>query len=146
MSHKARSFTWLEIEVPMTRDPVELRLGPFVESGQTTTNIGYRDLLTGQTVWSLEIPSELIERAVLESVSVEIRVSTDGQIACAANGSASASSKKMIHLDELVEKFLVSKNLRMEEVTVFDLKRLLEKLEKAAEAVERSISLLEPCR
>ncbi len=127
----------------MAPDPVELRLGPFVESGPTITNVGYRDILTGQIVSSVEIPSELIERAVLDSVSLEIEFSTDGQIASAANGGSWASSKKMIDLYELVETFLSSNNLHMEEVTLFDLRRLLEKLEKAARAVERSITLHE---
>ncbi|WP_407175358.1 hypothetical protein [Bradyrhizobium sp. STM 3562] len=127
----------------MPPDPIELRLGPFVESGRSITNVGYRDLLTGQIVSSVEIPSELIERAVLDGVSVEIGFSADGQIASAANGGASSSSTKMIHIDELVQTFLASDNLHMEEVTVLDLKRLLEKLEKAAQAVKQSITLLE---
>ncbi|WP_024510695.1 hypothetical protein [Bradyrhizobium sp. ARR65] len=127
----------------MPPDTIELRLGPFVESGRSITNVGYRDVLTGQIVSSVEIPSELIERAVLNAVSVEIGFSADGQISSAANGSASCSSKKMIHIDELVETFLASDNLHMEEVTVWDLKRLLEKLEKAARAVKQSITSLE---
>ncbi|MEH2535114.1 hypothetical protein V1277_005589 [Bradyrhizobium sp. AZCC 1588] len=127
----------------MSPDPVEPRLGPFVESGQRITNVGYRDVLTGQVVASVEIPSELVERAVLDRVSVEIAFSSDGQVASAATGGGSASSKKVIHVDELVETFLTSNNLHLEEATVFDLRRLLERLEKSVRAVQRSIAQLE---
>lgn len=60
----------------MSQNPNELRLGPYAECGRTTSNIGYRDVLTGQVAASVEIPSELIERAVLANVSVEIALST----------------------------------------------------------------------
>ncbi|WOH63623.1 hypothetical protein [Bradyrhizobium sp. BWA-3-5] len=127
----------------MSPDPVKARLGPFVESGQSITNVGYRDVLTGQVVSSVEIPSELVERAVLDRVSVEIALSTDGQIASSATGGGAASSKKMIHVDELVETFLTSNNLHLEEATALDLRRLLERLEKSVRAVKRSIAELE---
>ena len=136
-------FAWLEIERLMSPDPVEPRLGPFVESGQRTTNVGYRDVLTGRVVSSVEIPSELVERAVLDRVSVEIAFSSDGRIASAAAGGGSASSKNMIHVDELVERFLTSNNLHLEEVTIFELRGLLERLEISVRAVQRSIARLE---
>jgi hypothetical protein len=136
-------FGWLEIERLMSSDPVEPRLGPFVESGHRIMNVGYRDELTGQVVSSVEIPSELVERAVLDRVSVEIAFSGDGQIASTATGSGSASSKAMVHVDELVETFLTSNNLHLEEVTILELRRLLERLEISVQAVQRSIAQLE---
>ena len=136
-------FAWLEIERLMSPDPVEPRLGPFVECGHRTTNVGYRDVLTEQVVSSVEIPSELVERAVLDRVAVEIEFSSDGRIASAAVGGGSASSKKMIHVDELVERFLTSNNLHLEEVTIFELRGLLERLEISVRAVQRSIARLE---
>jgi hypothetical protein len=143
MSHKMDRFAWLEIEIHMSSDPVEPRLGPFVESGQKITHVGYRDELTGQVVSSVEIPSALVERAVLDRISVEIAFSGDGQIASAATGGGSASSKTMVHVDELVETFLTTTNLHLEEVTVFELRRLLERLEISVRAVQRSIAQLE---
>ncbi|MCA6114963.1 hypothetical protein J6524_08530 [Bradyrhizobium sp. WSM 1738] len=126
----------------MPSDPVEPRLGPFVEGGQGITNVGYRDELTGQVVSSVEIPSELIERTVLDRISVEIAFSGDGQIASAATGSRSASSKTVVYVDELIETFLTSNNLHLEEVTIFELRRLLERLEISVRAVQRSIAQL----
>ena len=136
-------FTWLELEKLMSPDPVEPRFGPFVESGQRITSVGYRDALTGQVVSSVEIPSELVERAVLDRVSVEIAFSSDGRIASAAAGPGAASPKRTIHVDELVETYLTSNNLHLEEATVFDLRRLLERLEKSVRAVQQSIAQLE---
>jgi hypothetical protein len=93
---------------------------------------------------SVEIPTELVERAILDKVSVEIAFSSDGLIASAVNGSASCIlSKKLIHIDELVETFLTNNNLHMEEVTVSELKRLLGRLEKSVRAVQRSVAVLE---
>ncbi|WP_156439503.1 hypothetical protein [Bradyrhizobium valentinum] len=127
----------------MSPNPIELRLSPFAECGRTTSNIGYRDVLTGQVVASVEIPSELIERAVLANVSVEISLSADGEIASAASGTASAcsSAKEVISVDQLVERFLGSDNLHMEEATERELQVLLERLQKSVGAVERSIAL-----
>ncbi|KRR13637.1 hypothetical protein CQ10_38725 [Bradyrhizobium valentinum] len=99
--------------------------------------------MTGQVVASVEIPSELIERAVLANVSVEISLSADGEIASAASGTASAcsSAKEVISVDQLVERFLGSDNLHMEEATERELQVLLERLQKSVGAVERSIAL-----
>jgi hypothetical protein len=93
-------------------------------------------------VSSVEIPSELVERTILNRISVEIAFSGDGQIASAATGNGSASSKKMIHVDDLVETFLTSSNLYLEEITVSDLQKLLARLEKSVRAVQRSIAQL----
>jgi hypothetical protein len=128
----------------MSQIPNELRLSPFAECGRTTSNIGYRDVLTGQVVASIEIPSELIERAVLANVFVEISFSGDGEIASTANGVASACSpaRKVISVDRLVETFLDGDNLRMEEVTEQELRALLDRLQKSVQAVQRAISLV----
>ncbi len=127
----------------MSQDPKELRVSPFAEYGQSTSNIGYRDMLTGQVVASVAIPSELVERAVLANVLVEITLSGDGEIASTANGVASACSpaRKIISVDGLVETFLDGNNLRMEETTERELGELLDRLQKSVQAVQRAISL-----
>jgi len=128
----------------MSPNPVELGPRPFADCGRTTSNVGYRDTSTGLVVASLVVPSELIERAVLANVSLEIALSADGWIASTANGKASAhSSPKIIAVDQLVETFLIGDNLRMEEVTERELRVLLERLQKSVHAVERSIALLQ---
>ena len=76
----------------MAPNPVELQLSPFADYGRTTLNVGYRDVSTGQVVVSVEVPSELIERAVFAHLSVEVALSPDGCIASSADGSASLNS------------------------------------------------------
>ncbi|MCA6113084.1 hypothetical protein [Bradyrhizobium cenepequi] len=122
---------------------VQLHLRPFVENDRIITNVGYRDALTGRVAASVEISSELIERAVLANVSVEIAFSTDGEIISAASSDTSTSPAKKVHVDDLVKAFLASENLHMEEATVVDLRRLLERLEESVRAVQRSIVLIE---
>jgi len=129
----------------MSSYPIEQRLSPFAECGRTSSNIGYRDILTGQVVASVEIPVELIERTVLANASVEILLSADGEVASAVHGRASACSslKKIVFVDDLVEAFLADRNLHMEETTERELRTLLERLQKSVQAVQRTITLLE---
>ena len=125
----------------MSQNPNQLRLRPFAKYGRTTSNIGYRDALTGQ----IAIPSELIERAVLANVSVEIALSGDGEIASTANGTASACSpaRKIVSVDKLVEMFLDAHNLHMEEATEREPSTLLDRLQRSVQAVQRTISLVQ---
>jgi hypothetical protein len=128
----------------MQQNRNELRLNPFAECGRTTSNIGYRDVLTGQVVASVEIPIELIERTVLAEVSVEIALSSKGHIAAAASGGASvcSSAMKTVSIDNLVEAFLDSDNLQKEEATERELSELLQRLQKSVQAVQHALALL----
>lgn len=123
----------------------ELNLSPFVECGLSNWTLGYRDASSEIVVASVEVPSELIERALFANVSVEIALLSDGEIVSVANGTVSACScaKKIISVDALVELFLSKDNLHMEEVTESELKVLLERLQKSVQAVKRTIALLE---
>ncbi len=118
---------------------------PFVEYGRATSNVGYRDASTGQVVTFVEIPSETVERAIFASVSVEIALSGGGEIASTATGTLSGCSiaKNAMLIDQLVEAFLSSDNLHMEEVTEQDLEALLARLQKSVDAVRCSIALLQ---
>ncbi|MGX9430196.1 MULTISPECIES: hypothetical protein [Bradyrhizobium] len=118
---------------------------PFVEYGGVTSKLGYRDASSGQVITLVEIPSEAVERAIFASVSVEIALSSDGEIASSATGTLSGCSlaKNTTSIDRLVEAFLSSDNLHMEEVTEQDLQALLARLQKSVDAVRRSIALLQ---
>lgn len=116
---------------------------PFVEYGRTTSNVGYRDASTGHVVTSVEIPSEAVESAIFPSIAVEITVSRDGGIASTAFGALSgyAFAKNATSIDRLVEAFLSSDNLHMEEVNEQDLGALLACLQKSVDSVQRAIAL-----
>lgn len=49
---------------------------------------------------------------------------------------------KTVSIDKLVEAFLASDNLRMEEATDRELSELLQRLQKSVRAVQHSIALL----
>ena len=118
---------------------------PFVEYSRGTSKVGYRDASTGQVLALVEIPSEAVERAIFASVSVEIALSGDGKIASTATGTLSGCSLAMntMSIDRLVEAFVNSDNLRMEEITEQDLEALLAQLQKSVDAVRRSIALFQ---
>jgi hypothetical protein len=127
----------------MPRD-YKLHLSPFVQCGQTTSTVGYRDVSSGMLVASLELPAELIERTVLANVSVDIALSSAGEIKSAASGAASTFShaSKTVSLDALVDVLLERNNVYMEEITEGELRILLERLERSVRAVERAIAVL----
>ena len=93
---------------------------------------------------SIEIPAQVIERAVLENTSVEITLLSDGEIASAVVGPASdsLSARARVSIDHLVDAFLTNENLHKEEATEAELKTLLGRLYKSVEVVERTIRLL----
>jgi|SRR5581483_1850384 len=130
----------------MVLNPIELQLSPFATFSGATLNVGYHDASKGHVVASVEIPSEVIERAVLADLSVEVVVSSDGSIASAAYAKASvnASAKKTIPIDQLVETYLISDNLWMDEATEHDLGALLARLERSVCAVRRAIEARKP--
>ena len=134
-----------EIGRLMSASPVELRLSPFVKCGREGSNVGYLDVSTGRVVASLEVPLELIERAVLANVSVEIALAGDGKIASSVAGEASVcwSAVKTVSIDRLIQEFLAGDNLRLDETTQEELRMLLKRLQDSARAVQRAIASFE---
>ncbi|KRR13327.1 hypothetical protein CQ12_09305 [Bradyrhizobium jicamae] len=129
----------------MPAEPVASAFGAFAKCDQITANVGYRDVSTGQVVASIEIPAQVIERAVLENASVEITLLSDGEIASAVTGSACDcfSAKTSVSVDHLVDAFVSNNNLHKEEATETELRTLLGRLQKSVQAVERTIRLIE---
>ena len=129
----------------MSPDSVEPTLRAFAVCGRHTANIGYCDASTGRVTASVEIPTQVIERAVLENTSVEITLLSDGEITSAVASTASDRllTKTSAPVDQLVEAFLSSKNLFLEEATEAELRTLLERLQKSVRDVERTIANLE---
>jgi len=128
----------------MSIEQGDLTFGAFAKCGQATATVGYRDASTGSVIASLEIPVQVIERAVLENASVEITLLDDGQIASAVTGPASDcfAARASVSIDHLVDAFVASHNLHKEEATEAELRTLLGRLYKSVELVERTIRLL----
>lgn len=129
----------------MSTSPVELRLRPFVKCGREISNVGYLDMSTGRIVASLEVPLEVIERAILANVSVKMVLAGDGNIASSVAGEASACSSavKTVSIDRLIQEFLACDNLRLEDTTREELKTLLNRLQDSTRAVQRAIASFE---
>ncbi|QQO12462.1 hypothetical protein JJB99_23670 [Bradyrhizobium diazoefficiens] len=127
----------------MSTEQVELTFDAFAKCGPSTATVGYRDVSTGSVIASIEIPAQLIERAVLENASVEIILLGDGEIASAVAGPASDcfSATTSVSIDHLVDAFVATHNLHKEEATEAELRTLLGRLHKSVEAVERTIRL-----
>ncbi|MCC8941067.1 hypothetical protein H8A99_32710 [Bradyrhizobium sp. Arg68] len=123
---------------------MDLTFGAFAKCGQATATVGYRDASTGGVIASIEIPAQVIERAVLQNASVEITLLSDGEIASAVVGPASDCllARTSVSIDHLVDAFVTSENLHKEEATEAELRTLLGRLHKSVEAVERTIRLL----
>jgi hypothetical protein len=128
----------------MSIERVDLTFGAFANCGQSAATVGYRDALTGSVIASIEIPAQVIERAVLENASVEITLLGDGEIASAVAGPTSDCflARTSVSIDHLVDAFVTSHNLHKEEATEAELRTLLGRLHKSVEAVERTIRLL----
>lgn len=128
----------------MSVEQVDLTFGAFAKCCQNTITVGYRDASTGTVIASIEIPTQVIERAVLENASVEITLLDDGQVASAVTGPASDcfSARTSVSIDHLVDAFVASHNLHKEEATEAELRTLLGRLHKSVVAVERTIRLL----
>ncbi|OKO87640.1 hypothetical protein AC629_13325 [Bradyrhizobium sp. NAS80.1] len=97
-------------------------------------------------VASVDLPAELIERTVIDNVSIEISLSAAGEITSTASGMASnfCSTNRTISLDHLVDMLLERDNLHMEETTEIELGILLERLQKSISAVQRAIAIINP--
>lgn len=128
----------------MSIEQVDPTFDAFAKCDQVTATVGYRDASTGSVIASIEIPAQVIERAVLENTSVEITLLSDGEIASAVVGPASdsLSARARVSIDHLVDAFLTNENLHKEEATEAELKTLLGRLYKSVEVVERTIRLL----
>lgn len=128
----------------MSIEQVDLTFGAFAKCGQATATVGYRDASTGSVIASIEIPAQVIERAVLENSSVEITLLSNGEIASVVVGPASdcLSARMSVSLDHLVNALVTSENLQREEATEAELRTLLGRLYKSVELVERTIRLL----
>lgn len=128
----------------MSLEPVNPSFGAFAKCGESTATVGYRDASTGRVIASIEIPAQVIERAVFDNASVEITLLGNGEIASAVVGSASdyCSARTSVPVDHLVDALVTIQNLHKEEATEAELRILLERLHKSVEAVERTIGVL----
>lgn len=101
---------------------------------------GYRCKRTGVAFATVEIPASTVAQSVRLKASV--RVTTDGRVVADSEipiDSALGHSSKTVSLVQLIEETLHIDNLRMEEASPRELKRLLQELEVSVQLVKAAL-------
>ncbi|HVR57247.1 MAG TPA: hypothetical protein VMT72_10515 [Pseudolabrys sp.] len=101
---------------------------------------GYRCKRTGIVFATVEIPASTVAKSIRLKASV--RVTTDGKVVADSeipNDSALGRSSQTVSLVQLIEETLHIDNLRMEETSPRELKRLLQELEVSIQRVKAAL-------
>jgi hypothetical protein len=105
---------------------------------------GYRCKRTGVAFATVEIPASTVAQSVRLQASV--RVTTDGKVVAESeipNDSALGRSSQTVSLVQLIEETLHIDNLRMEEASPRELKRLLQELEVSIQRVKAALATMD---
>jgi len=119
------------------------QLEPFAEITGDAYRFGYRAIGTDDYFSTIDVPTSIVERAVLTRASLAARVDPDGTVIShmsQANGNVPDISTDVASIDALVQRAVNADNLRLEEATVADLGTLLRRLEDSVTLVKGAIS------
>ncbi|XIA68011.1 hypothetical protein ACFIOY_20280 [Bradyrhizobium sp. TZ2] len=122
-----------------------VQLEPFAEVGGDTYRFGYRSVGVSDHVSAVEVPIQIVEKALLTRASLTVRIDPDGKVISHMLWSHAAditadSPTDVEALDVLIRRAVNTENLRMEETTVSDLNALLQRLECSISLVKDAIS------
>lgn len=123
-----------------------VQLEPFAEvTGDTAYRFGYRAIGTDDCLSAIEVPTSIVEQAVLTRASLATRVAADGTVISHMLMSHVRESilnipTDVASIEALVQRAVNVENLRMEEATVADLTTLLRRLEDFVRLVTDTIS------
>ncbi len=108
--------------------------------------VGYRFAATQNVLTQVEIPAEILERAVLSKMSVVPRVTPNGTVTADTDQSDLASENQLevaaIPINELVNRAMAPDNLRVEEAKISDLCTLLDLLEQSVSKVKSALAII----
>lgn len=121
------------------------QLEPFAEITGDAYRFGYRTTGTDDCLSTIDVPTSIVERAVLTRASLAARVGPDGTVISYMlmshiKGSMPDISTEVASIEALVQRAVNADSLRMEEATVADLRTLLRRLEDSATLVKGAIS------
>jgi hypothetical protein len=105
---------------------------------------GYRCKRTGVVVVTVQIPASTVARSI--QLKATARVTTDGRVIAESeiqNDNKHFRSSEAISLVQLIEETLHIDNLRMEEASPQELKRLLRELEVSIERAKAALTAME---
>jgi hypothetical protein len=137
----------------MTR-PQSLNSEPFVEllgSTHPSANayrFGYRIVGTANVISAIDVPADMVERALISRKPLSARIAPNGDIIPEISNSnpidnTADVTSETSQIDDLIRRTLNAENLRMEEASVADLKMLLDRLERSVSLVKEAIIQLE---
>jgi hypothetical protein len=119
-----------------------VQLEPFAEVAPDTYRFGYRIVGARDYVSAVEVPTQIVEQAVLPRASLTVRIGPDGTVfplLSHAVETARDLPTDVQALDVLVQRAVNTENLRMEEATISDLNALLQRLECSISLVKDAI-------
>jgi hypothetical protein len=122
-----------------------VQLEPFAEIAGDAYRFGYRAIETNDCLSAIDVPTSIVERAVLKRATLAARVGPDGTVISYmlmshVRGSIPDIPTDIVSIEALVQRALNAENLRMEEATVADLSTLLRRLEDSVRLVKGAIS------
>jgi hypothetical protein len=108
--------------------------------------LGYRSPVSKTVVVQIEIPAEVVERAVLSELLVVPRVTPDGKVTVDLHGQTDLSGDDQLKVAgapiyELVARAMARENLRLEDANFSDLHTLLRLLEQSLSEVRSAIAV-----
>jgi hypothetical protein len=125
------------------RQMVELE--PFAEIAGDAYRFGYRAIETDDCLCAIDVPTSIVEQAVLTRASLAARVGPDGTVISYMlmshiGGSVPDIPTDVASIEALVQGAVNVENLRREEATIADLSTLLRQLEDSVRLVQGAIS------
>ena len=122
-----------------------VQLEPFAEIAGDAYRFGYRAIGTDDCLSAIDVPTSIVEQAVLTRASLAARVGPDGTVISLMlmshfRGSVPDVSTDVASIEVLVQRAVNVENLRREEATVADLNTLLRRLEDSVRLVKSAIS------
>jgi len=110
-------------------------------------SVGYRCATTQAVLMQLEIPAQILERAVLDKLSVVPRMTPDGMVSADFPEQTDRDIDDSLEvavtpISELVIRSLASDNLRLEETRTSDLEALRNQLEQSLVTVRDALAMV----
>lgn len=109
--------------------------------------VGYRCATTRAVLIQLEIPAEILERTVLDQLSVVPRMTPDGVVSVDFSEQSGRDIDGLLEIavtpiNELVARSVASDNLRLEETRISDLEALRNGLEQSLCTVQDALAMI----
>jgi hypothetical protein len=104
--------------------------------------VGYRPAGFGKAVVSVELPIQLLEKAVARGLDLTTRITPSGEVAtdiCGWSETALTDLRLVTSLEILISQAVSPDNLRLEEASLAELNELLKSLELSIEQVKAAL-------